>query len=74
MNKYRKRKSRRGKSHSSVLCILKIPRAWPGDTRNTIMWDNGQGHTEGGRRLEDQNNEQASIIGNLKEIQHTVKK
>lgn len=42
MNKYRKRKSRRGKSRSSVLRILKIPRAWPGDTRNTIMWDNGQ--------------------------------
>jgi hypothetical protein len=40
----------------TLLCIVKIPRATPGDKGNTIMSHKGKGHTKG-ERLEDQTNE-----------------
>jgi len=34
---------------SEELYMVKVPCVWPGDTRNTIMCDKGQGNTKGGR-------------------------
>jgi hypothetical protein len=35
---------KRGVRRSSALPMVKTPREGPGDIRNTIMWDKGQGH------------------------------
>jgi hypothetical protein len=39
--------------------MIKLPRAQRGDTR-THLWSKEQGHTERGRRLEEENKEQIS--------------
>ena len=35
-----------GECHSPALFMVKVPCVWPGDTRNTIMRDKGQGNTK----------------------------
>jgi hypothetical protein len=42
--KIHKEDQQKGVHHSPALRMVKIPREGPGDVRNTIMWDKGQGH------------------------------
>lgn len=42
-----------GGSRGPLVRMVKIPRAKPGETGNTIMSDKGQGHTRAGGILEE---------------------